>query len=72
MIFEKELLVTSDTVLGVSISKIRDTGVLLNATSLNTALTFEKPVQVSLGYGRTCLNGQGLPFNRRHFSEHPR
>lgn len=46
VIFEKELDVTSDKIHGVGIGKIRDTAVPLTATSLNTALTFEKPVQV--------------------------
>lgn len=48
VIFDKELDVTSDKIHGVSIGKIRDTAVPLTATSLNTALTFEKPVQVRL------------------------
>ncbi|XP_037773367.1 uncharacterized protein LOC119569142, partial [Penaeus monodon] len=47
VIFDKELDVTSDKIHGVSIGKIRDTAVPLTATSLNTALTFEKPVQIA-------------------------
>ncbi|XP_027209085.2 uncharacterized protein [Penaeus vannamei] len=47
VIFEKELHVTSDKIHGVSIGKIRDTAIPLTATSLNPALTFEKPVPIA-------------------------
>lgn len=65
VIFEKELHVTSDKIHGVSIGKIRDTAIPLTATSLNPALTFEKPVPVS-----PCLNLVTLPLGLPDLSYH--